>query len=297
MHFDGRCRDIITASNGGEPVTLAEDAVRATMAFDRTIAAIESMPARPNIGVLVGIDGGRLRHYLGDAIREDRRAGSPLYQLLDDLVGANLVGPWAWSRWTPEWRRRYFPDDEEQARILRKKRMEGVCTGFRPGSSAFDDVWGRDQSCHPVGQLHHPDDPAGWHALPMLAPQASLRRARRMDVWIDGVMRIEAHFQDSALTPDGSRVAVHEYLLHADADPETLALLAVRAEPRILPNPECPEAVDNIARLVGTPLPKLRSVTLTELRGVLGCTHLNDTLRALADMPKVAQALSAFRHD
>ena len=31
MHFDGRCRDIITASNGGEPVTLAEDAVRATI--------------------------------------------------------------------------------------------------------------------------------------------------------------------------------------------------------------------------------------------------------------------------
>ncbi len=118
-----------------------------------------------------------------------------------------------------------------------------------------------------------------------------------MDVWIDGVMRIEAHFQDSALTPDGSRVAVHEYLLHADADAETLALLAVRAEPRILPNPECPEAVDNIARLVGTPLPKLRSVTLTELRGVLGCTHLNDTLRALAEMPKVARALSASRHD
>ena len=294
MDFDGRCRDIITPADGGEPVTLAEDAVRASMAFDRTVEMIESTPARPNIGVLVGIDGGRLRHYLGDAIREDRGAGNPLYQLLDDLVGASLVGPWAWSRWTPDWRRRYFPDDEEQARILRKKRMEGVCTGFRPGSSAFDDVWGRDQSCHPVGELHHPDDPAGWHALPVLTPRPSLRRARRMDAWIDGVMSIEAHFQDSALTPEGGRVAVHEYLLHAEVDPETLALLAVRAEPRILPNPECPDAIDNIARLAGTPLPKLRMVTLMELRGVLGCTHLNDALRALADMPKVIRA--ALRH-
>lgn len=296
MHFEGRCRDIMTPPGGGGWVVLAEDAMRAAMAFDRTIEAIESLPVRPGIGILVGIDGGRVRHYLGDAIREDRAAGSPLYQLLDDLVGASLVGPWAWSRWTPEWRRRYFPDDEEQARLLRKKRMEGVCTGFRPGSSAFDDVWGRDQSCHPVGALSHPDDPAGWHELPTLVPQASLRRARRMDAWIDGVMRVEAHFQDSALTPDGGRVAVHEYTLHADADPETLELLDVRADPRILPNPECPEAVDNIARLVGIPLPKLRSAALTELRGVLGCTHLNDTLRALADMPKVVRALSASRH-
>ena len=297
MLFDGRCRDIMTPSGGGEPVMLGEDAVRAVMAFDRTVETIESFPARPNIGALVGIDGGKLRHYLGDAIREDRVAGSPLYQLLDDLVGTSLVAPWAWSRWTPEWRRRYFPDDEEQARALRKKRMEGVCTGFRPDSSAFDDVWGRDQSCHPVGQLGHPDDPPGWHVLPALAPQASLRRARRMDAWIDDdIMCIEAHFQDSALTPEGGRVAVHEYTLHADVDPESLELLAVKADPRILPNPECPEAVDNIARLVGSPLPRLRALALTELRGVLGCTHLNDTLRALADMPKVARALSACRH-
>lgn len=297
MQFDGRCRDIMTPAAGGEPLPLAEDAVRAVMAFDRTVEAIESFPARPNIGVLVGIDGGRLRHHLGDAIREDRAAGRPLYQLLDDLVGASLVAPWAWSRWTPEWRRRYFPADEEQARLLRKKRMEGVCTGFRPGSSAFDDVWGRDQSCHPVGELSHPDDQAGWHALPTPAPQASLRRARRMDAWLDGSLRLEAHFQDSALTPDGTRVAVHEYTLHADADPETLELLDVHADPRILPNPECPEAVDNIARLVGSPLPRLRALALTELRGVLGCTHLNDALRALADMPKVARALSASRRD
>lgn len=41
----------------------------------------------------------------------------------------------------------------------------------------------------------------------------------------------------------------------------------------------------NMGKLVGRDLPALREIVLDELRGVAGCTHLNDALRALADVP------------
>lgn len=112
-----------------------------------------------------------------------------------------------------------------------------------------------------------------------------MRRARRIDVSRDTIVRIDAHFQDSATTPEGGRQALHEYRVRATADPVSLELLSVEAEPRVLPFAECPAAAANVLRLVGTPLPRLRERVLEELRGPAGCTHLNDALRALADVP------------
>jgi hypothetical protein len=51
-----------------------------------------------------------------------------------------------------------------------------------------------------------------------------------------------------------------------------------------LPFAECPAAAANVAWLLGRPLPDLRHGVLEVLRGVDCCTHLNDALRALADV-------------
>ncbi|HEY2659678.1 MAG TPA: DUF2889 domain-containing protein [Caulobacteraceae bacterium] len=118
-----------------------------------------------------------------------------------------------------------------------------------------------------------------------------MRRARRIDVWVDDLIRIDAAFQDSATNPQGGRTAVHEYRLTAAADPGSLKLLAVYAEPRVLPYPECPAAAANVTRMIGTPLPDLRERVLNDLRGTAGCTHLNDALRALAEVPALVQRL------
>jgi hypothetical protein len=42
-----------------------------------------------------------------------------------------------------------------------------------------------------------------------------------------------------------------------------------------------------------TPLPELREKVLAELKGTAGCTHLNDALRALAEVPALVQHLRA----
>ena len=85
---------------------------------------------------------------------------------------------------------------------------------------------------------------------------------------------------------------MHEYRLNLTADPTSLQVLSVRAEPRVLPFVECTMAPANLGRLIGAPLPELRDRVLAELRGTAGCTHLNDALRALAEVPSLAARLT-----
>lgn len=284
----GRARDIATPFAGGPPIVCREDAVTGIVKLDRTIVAIESDPPKPALSRLVGErGGGGLRKVLAQIVSEERSNATPLYLLLDDLAGASLVSSWAWAHWNPNWL--------EDARSIMNFNMEeamrsreGVCIGFIPGSSAF--LPDRDRSGAPAGDLRNPDDPEGWHAFPEVNG-INMRRARRIDVWLDEVIVIDSAFQDSASTPSGERRAVHEYRLSVTADPRSLEVLSIEAEPRVLPHNECPAAVGNMPRLIGTPLPELRERVLGELRGMEGCTHLNDALRALADVPSLLDYL------
>lgn len=287
--LEGHARDIVTPLAGGAPIVLAEDRMR-TLADFRVIREVTSEPPRAALPRLHGARaGGHLRAALDEALHEERVAGTPLYLLLDDLAGATLVCGWAWSRWRDDWMN---VKGEEQL-AAQARQMEGVCIGFRPGSGALGDN-GRhrpEQNATAVVPLPHPDDPAGWHAL-IDRGGVNFRRARRIDVWReDGVLRIDSAFQDSASAPQGGRVAIHEYRLTATADAEARALLSITATPGTLPYRECPAAPANIGELVGMPLDQLREQVLLTLRKTAGCTHLNDALRALAEVPRLAAAL------
>ena len=119
-----------------------------------------------------------------------------------------------------------------------------------------------------------------------------MRRARRIDVWRDGdTIVIDSAFQDSAGDPTLGRVAVHEYGLRATADAATLTLQTVAPDPRVLPFLECPSARLTATSLVGTPLADLRHAVLQRLGRTNGCTHLNDALRALAEVPVLLEHL------
>ena len=142
--------------------------------------------------------------------------------------------------------------------------------------------------------LRHPEEPDGWHAFTAQDGVVGMRRARRIDVWVDDVIHIDSAFQDSATNPEGGRTAVHEYVLRATADPASLQLLTIAADPRVLPYAECPGAAPNVTRLLGERLgADLREQVLRELPGTLGCTHLNDALRALAEVPVLVQRLTS----
>ncbi len=187
-----------------------------------------------------------------------------------------------------------IPELADRMRNAPRRSMEGVCAGFRPGASSLlaDGMPSMDRhNVARVPPLAAAGDPAGWHVLDDHPPMA-MRRARRIDVWVDaGELGIDAMFRDYCWDPDGSEVAVHEYQLLATADRCTGTLTSVAATPRVLPYAECPLAAPNAAWMTGTPLRGLRSEVLRRIRGTDCCTHLNDALRSLAEVPVLAAAL------
>ncbi|MFM0174785.1 DUF2889 domain-containing protein [Paraburkholderia sediminicola] len=296
MSFDARARDLLTPANADAARVLVWDQVQARLSADRTVEAITCQPARPGLQHVVGArGGGHLRRALDDALPEERAAGSPLYLLVDDFAGVSLVAPWAWQHW-PELTNDAAGPSPESERVVRAQRdgpAEGVCIGFRPGSSALQSNPRALQNYADVLPLPNPADSFGWHELPLFEG-VSMRRSRRIDVWRDGdQICVDAMFQDSASTPAGTRKAVHEYNLEVSANAHSLRLTRVHATPRILPFPECPSAVQNTDRLIGVPLRELRAAVLEHLPKTLGCTHLNDALRALAEVPMMFDALNA----
>jgi hypothetical protein len=201
-----------------------------------------------------------------------------------------LISGFAYSQWPAEW-----PADwvERRGERTSMRRMEGICIGFQPGSSALAEDGGSRfiHDIRRVEPLPLVGDPIGWHHLEQISV-VSMRRARRIDVMVaGGVIEIDAMFQDSATVPAGGRVAVHEYGLTATADVGSGRLLAVSAEPRVLPYRECPLAAASAQQLVGVRLDALREEVLDRLAGTAGCTHLNDALRALAEVPALAAHL------
>jgi len=288
----GRARDIVTFADDAAPQVLAEDELEIIASQQREILSIAACRENAAAQGLVGQrGGGHLRQQIAGRFPEEHRMTTPLHMLLDDFSGASLVAGWAWSRWTDDWKERML----ENARANPKGgRMEGICAGFRPGSSSlFTDGTHNpaNQSCTPVPPLPHPDDPLGWHRFTE-QDGVGMRRARRIDVWFDDLMRIDVGFQDSATSPAGGRIGLHEYRVAATADAATGRLLSIEVDPRVLPYPECPAASPNARLLEGAPLGGFRLEVLDRLPGVLGCTHLNDVLRAMADVPRLVTQLS-----
>lgn len=289
----GRARDLLTPFTGN-PVVLEEASFRILASPVREILEIASAPEHPGVPALVGVRGAgasrsRIEELLGDL------KGHPLYQLLDDYAGASLVATWIWSRWAPDWAERSL-SSPLRSTAGRGGNMLNVCAGFAPGSSSiFPDGSPNTeiQLSTEVGRLENPDDPLGWHDMPVQSgPQK--RRARRTDLWREGgLIHIDAGFQDSGSTPDGGRRAVHEYRVYAEIDEATGRLVTIQALPLVLPYLECPGASVQVARLVGQPVSTFRSTVLEALPSTLGCTHLNDVLRSLADVPHLVKQLPA----
>jgi len=294
----GRARDLYTAPDGSSRI-LAEDRYDITATPMREITSIHTSRLNDVAQQFVGArGGGHLRGEIQRILPEEQANASTLNLILDDFSGASLVAGWAWSRWKPNW----MEETRRQAAVVGAeapgpRRMEGICSGFRPGASSLNpdgtsrqDTQGQTE----VAPLPHPDDPLGWHELP-LQDSAGMRRARRTDVWFDGdFVKMDIGFQDSANSPTGGdRICIHEYRVTARCDPDTFELLAIEADPRVLPYRECPGAAPNAALMLGLNLPDFRLKVPERLPGTMGCTHLNDVLRQMTDVPVLVRELRA----
>ncbi|HEY6868224.1 MAG TPA: DUF2889 domain-containing protein [Novosphingobium sp.] len=293
MHMTGQARDLLTPGAGAPPVVLAEDGFVAVVSPQREIVSIDTLPARPAAVELIGARAGsQLRSAIEKSLGDELVRGTPLYLLLDDIAGASLVANWGTSQWSAQ--SPLSAEDPAQTDRL-TARMMGVCMGFSPESWVYTrGPEGRASHHRTVPALDAgTDDAFAWHALPAQQGPAA-RRARRIDVWFeDGVICADTHFQDSAPLPDGTRLAVHEYLVNVKIDPGSMTVSRAAADPRILPFSYCPAASLGIDRLVGLSVGSLRKTVIERFARTQGCTHLNDTMRSLAEVAQLIAALQA----
>jgi hypothetical protein len=291
LHLRGRARDLLTPMEG-EPIVLSQSDLYTVTGRERDIQRIEADPDRPGLQGLLGARaGGGLRASIARELPDEMTAGTPLYLLLDDLAGSTLISGFAFLRWVD-----HVPQIKLRLDMAPRRVMRDTCSGFRDGASSLlsdGSISGLRQNTAKPGPLADPADPLGWHELDD-PPEIAMRRARRIDVWDEGgMLGIDAMFRDSCWEPDGSEVVIHEYQMLGEADRATGTLLSVTAHPRVLPYVECPGAAPNASWMAGTDLRAMRSEVLERLRATDCCTHLNDGLRSLAEVPVLAAALPA----
>jgi hypothetical protein len=134
-------------------------------------------------------------------------------------------------------------------------------------------------------------DPAPWtDMLPALPPWAT-RRARATVVRrLETGARVEVRYRDSYADPDGIERALHEWQVGIDMDPAG-RFIDLRARPGRLPWAECPSAQASAAMLAGYRSEDVESVVATAFKGTGTCTHLDDTLRTLTEVPDLLALL------
>jgi hypothetical protein len=289
LHLKGRARDLLTPESG-EPSVIGYSDLYTVTGRQRDIQRIEADPAPAGLQGLVGSRAGSgLRASIAQELPEEVAQGTPLYLLLDDLAGSTLISGFAFLRWID-----HVPEIKQRLDGAPRRIMRDTCSGFRDGASSLlgdGSISPLRQNTARPGPLADPADPVGWHELDD-HPDVAMRRARRIDVWDeDGILGIDAMFRDSCWDPGRIEVVIHEYQMTARADRATGTLLSVEAVPRVLPYVECPGAAPNASWMAGTELRAMRTEVLQRLRATDCCTHLNDGLRSLAEVPVLASSL------
>ncbi len=227
--------------------------------------------------------------------------GHPVYQLLDDLPVATLISGFAPQQAMAKagaWH-------DGTHRNVQRRKPEGLdllqqadlCAGWKAGGTIMQ---GMTEGLPPVvtgpvaPSIEVHDDEWAWHDMPGGLPAHAMRRRRRIDLVPSahgGPLVVDALFRDSHVDDEGLETIVHEYTVVVRVDPTDFRVLESTATPQVLPWFECPEAAASATRLVGGGFDGLRTRVRGEFLGATTCTHLNDALRALEDVPVLARAL------
>ena len=271
---DLRARDVVASAPDTVRV-LGELVVRAHLS-DRVIDDIAATPRDGKLAQLLGSRvGPGFRSTVGKLFPEEVQRASLLHLLLDDWVGAALVSGYGVQHAAINL------GIEEKLPAGTADHMAGICAGFAADASLvpYAKRNGTIPSVH--GPIAPPLDPQGWHTVEPLRPHG-MRRLRTLD--LGPADEFAAHFRDSHVDGDGVETIVHEYTVEGSIDASARTITSVTANVRVLPWQECPGAIGSAARISGMTLSELRGRVRGEFVGTTTCTHLNDTLRAVADL-------------
>jgi hypothetical protein len=311
---DARARDLRTNPDGTSDV-VATATVQARISPTGELLSIKTSPDIPALRGLVGSSAGAgFRSRFNAIVTDGCEDGSLLYLLLDDLPGATLVSGYALVRGGAL---------DEGPRVIRSRRepvsepareqSAKAAPGPFPDFAAQDDIcagWAHDATMMvhvrrtgslpvPLGPpapiLEQVDDPMSWHQMAELAPHA-VRRRRRLDLVAPSAEelehRIDLHFRDSHVDDEGRETIMHEYTVTGTVDLAAGRVGSISARAHVLPWVECPGALASVQRVDGMDLSELRTRVRKEFVGRSTCTHLNDSLRSLADVSALHHALT-----
>jgi len=292
-------RDLRTDLDG-MPTVIDAAALEATIDYPdaQRVVAITSTPPISGLEQLLGRSASTgFRAALIEVVTGQSVIGRPVYQLLDDVPVATLI-----SGFSPQYALAARGAWDVGARTMKLRKPDGLdliqqadlCAGWKTDGTI---IRGLAEGLPPVvtgpdaPPLDTDDDPYAWHQLPGDLPAHAMRRRRRIDVapgGDDAPLVVDAMFRDSHVDDEGNETIVHEYTVVLHVDPVTYHVITAHATPRVLPWFECPEAAGSAARLIGDSLDGLRARVRAEFVGTSTCTHLNDALRALEDVPALA---------
>lgn len=275
FRFAGLSRDLRTRGASAEVVDDA--AIEALSSPGRALLSLVTTPQRAAAQDLVGR--GLMRGFR-DAVRtvlpDDVEGTTALALLLDELPVAALIAGYG----------QLYNGEIEVGR-------DGgpgpdTCSGWRADGVMMTSVLAGDGVPVTVGP-RVPDaslepDPLAWHHTPPL-PANSMRRRRLVDVADTDPYRVTAWFRDSHVNSHGTETVLHEYTVRATVDRDSLVLTTCDAVPQVLPWVECPVAAASAWSLVGTPIGEVRRAVRSTFHGTHTCTHLNDLLRSVGDVP------------
>lgn len=279
----GRARDLRTSARGG-PEVLAEATTGLTVDWSGgwLVDAVRTDPQRPALQAVLGATAGA--GFRKRVVTADPDLPSLLHQLLDDVPVTTLISGMSWAAEAQR-------TGQQTGGGLSGRAVFGRdnCAGYATGGTVMLQRDGDGIPPLPTGPLALPlttDDPWAWHDLPEL-PAHGMRRTRRTDVVPGPRPRVDVFYRDSWMRPDGVQTVIHEYTVDAEIDPGRGELVSCRATPLVLPWLECPRAAASAQRLAGVALDGLRRHVRTTFAGPSTCTHLNDTLRSLEDVPEL----------
>jgi hypothetical protein len=273
-------RDLLTAE-GGQPAALVEQGVRVETGPDMVVRSLVATPPLADLTPLEGLAlRGSLRKALSTLPGLEADRANLLFMLLDDIVATSLISGYARQR-------AIAPGGPSAAYV---DHMADICAGWTNAGQMV--TISRKTGYVPLvigpssRSLDDPRDPLAWHDLAEPVT-GTVRRRRRTDLVpsADGFVRVDAMFRDVYGEPDGTQSVLHEYSVVATVDRDSGCMTSVVADPRVLPATECPSAASSAALMVGAPVADLRALVRRDLRGTGTCTHLNDLLRSLADVP------------
>ncbi|MBK8756979.1 MAG: DUF2889 domain-containing protein [Actinomycetales bacterium] len=296
LHVGGRARDLHTDADGTPRVI--GSALASLTVEDGIVTALSTYPRRPALAQLIGrraLVGWRTG--LWRTIREDVVSGSDLHQLLDDLPGGFVISGFT--------RGRALALASGGDPLPQPGRRLDVCAGWASDSRAariLDETGSAPRAVTPPAPpLLDDADPHGWHTWPA-TPIWGISRRRRIDAWVDShsgdphsgdpqrPIHVDAMFRDSFVDHEGVERVLHEYTLHAQVGRTAYPVLDVTTAGRVLPHHECPVAAASAQQILGMPCDDLRDRVSTALYGPESCTHLNDGLRSLTDVPAMLMA-------